>query len=221
MLETSQNMNIKKLTFNIFYENTYIIWDETKECIIIDPGCYEDNEKLVLADFIESNNLIPRKIINTHCHIDHILGNKFVANKWNLELYIHKKEIPILENSMNVAQQYGFNNFEESPNPNYFIEDGDFISFGKSKLEVLFTPGHSPGHISLLCKQKKIIISGDVIFQNSIGRTDLPGGNYNQLIESIEKKILTLNSDTIIHCGHGPNTIIKKEIDNNPFLREN
>ena len=211
-------MNIKIFTFNQFFENTFIISDSTNECIIIDPGCYDKNEKQILQDYILSNNLVPTRLINTHCHIDHILGNNFVSKTWDLELEIHYKDIDLLKNSKNIADLYGFVNYENSPITNKFLVEGDIIEFGKSNLEVLFTPGHAPGHISLYSKNENFIISGDVLFNNSIGRTDLPGGNYNTLIDTIKSKILCLDDSTVVYCGHGPSTTVGKERINNPFL---
>ena len=211
-------MEINQITFNPFQENTFILWDETKECIIIDPGCYEKDEKEYLSNFIESNNLKPVKLINTHCHIDHILGNKFVSEKWNLELYMHKTDLPLLEGARDIAKMYGFENYKGSPYPKYFLEEGDVLEFGESKLEILFTPGHAPGHICLYNKEDKFIVSGDVLFNGGIGRTDLPGGNYDTLINSIKTKLLCLQDDTEVFCGHGPSTSIGKERLSNPFL---
>ena len=211
-------MNIKIFTFNQFFENTFIISDSTNECIIIDPGCYDKKEKQILQDYILSNNLVPTRLINTHCHIDHILGNNFVSKTWDLELEIHHKDIDLLKNSKDIADLYGFVNYEKSPITNKFLVEGDIIEFGKSNLEVLFTPGHAPGHISLYSKNENFIISGDVLFNNSIGRTDLPGGNYSTLIDTIKSKILCLDDSTVVYCGHGPSTTVGKERINNPFL---
>ena len=211
-------MNIKIFTFNQFFENTFIISDSTNECIIIDPGCYDKNEKQILQDYILSNNLVPTRLINTHCHIDHILGNNFVSKTWDLELEIHQKDIDLLKNSKDIADLYGFVNYEKSPITNKFLVEGDIIEFGKSNLEVLFTPGHAPGHISLYSKNENFIISGDVLFNNSIGRTDLPGGNYNTLIDTIKSKFLCLDDSIVVYCGHGPSTTVGKERINNPFL---
>ena len=211
-------MNIKIFTFNQFFENTFIISDSTNECIIIDPGCYDKNEKQILQDYILSNNLVPTRLINTHCHIDHILGNNFVSKTWDLELETHHKDINLLKNSKDIADLYGFVNYEKSPITNKFLVEGDIIEFGKSNLEVLFTPGHAPGHISLYSKNENFIISGDVLFNNSIGRTDLPGGNYNTLIDTIKSKFLCLDDSTVVYCGHGPSTTVGKERINNPFL---
>ena len=211
-------MKVKSFTFNPFQENTYIIYDKTKECIIVDPGCYTEKEQATLKQFIITENLNPVKLINTHCHIDHILGNKFINDYWGIELHIHKLDLPLLENSSNISKMYGFENYKESPYPNQFLNEGEKINFGENSFEILFTPGHSPGHICLHNKKNNILISGDLIFQNSIGRTDLPGGDYNTLIKSITTKVFPLNNDTQIFCGHGPCTNLGYEKKNNPFF---
>ena len=212
-------MEIHQITFNTFQENTFILWDNTTDCIIIDPGCYERNEELVLVDFINKNNLNPVKLINTHCHIDHILGNKFVSEKWDLELYMNKIDLPLLEDSGDIARMYGFEDYKGSPYPKHYLEEGDILEFGESKLEILFTPGHAPGHICLFNKEERFVVSGDVLFNGSIGRTDLPGGDFDTLIESIKTKLMTLQDETIVYCGHGPSTSIGRERLSNPFLQ--
>ena len=212
-------MEIHQITFNTFQENTFVLWDNTGDCIIIDPGCYERNEELELVDFINKNNLNPVKLINTHCHIDHILGNKFVSEKWDLELYMNKIDLPLLEGAGDIAKMYGFKNYKGSPYPKHYLEEGDILEFGESKLEILFTPGHAPGHICLFNKEGSFIVSGDVLFNGSVGRTDLPGGDFDTLIESIKTKLMTLQDETIVYCGHGPSTSIGRERLSNPFLQ--
>ena len=212
-------MKLKSFTFNQFYENTFIVSDSTNDCIIVDPGCYSNDEKNIFKKYIEDNNLNPVKLINTHCHIDHILGNKFVAKTWDLNLETHQNDIELLENSSEIARVYGFIDYEKSPSTTQFLNEGDIVEFGNSKLKILYTPGHAPGHISLYSKEEKFIISGDVLFKSSIGRTDLPGGDFNVLIESIKTKILCLDDDTVVYCGHGPATTVGYERVNNPFLK--
>ena len=212
-------MKIKTFTFNPFAENTYVVYDEkTKDCIIIDPGCYDSDEEKMLFNFISSKKLIPKRLINTHCHIDHIFGNNFVMKNWNIKLFTHKKEEELLNQSQNIAKSYGFENYQPSPKADYFIDENDNIKLGKEKFKIFFTPGHSPGHICLYNKKYNFLISGDVIFMNSIGRTDLPGGNHKTLIESINTKIINLPEETTIYCGHGPSTTLVNEKINNPFL---
>lgn len=212
-------MKIHQITFNIFQENTFILWDNTADCIIIDPGCYEKNEEQALVDFINKNNLNPVKLINTHCHIDHILGNKFVSERWDLELYMHKKDLPLLTVAGEISRRYGFDNYKGSTHPKNYLEEGDVLEFGESKLKILFTPGHAPGHICLFNKEEGFIVSGDVLFNGSIGRTDLPLGDHDTLIESIKTKLMTLQDETIVYCGHGPSTSIGRERLSNPFLQ--
>ncbi len=212
-------IHVQSFTFNAFQENTYILFDQTKECIIVDPGCYEQSEQLQLKMFIDSNDLNPVRLINTHCHIDHVLGNAFVSKNWELNLEIHSLDLPTLHSVKEYCQLYGFQNYEESPEPTVFLNEGDAIAFGNNTLDVLFTPGHAPGHIVLHSNEHHFIIGGDVLFQNSIGRTDLPGGDYDTLIDSIKTKLLTLDNKTVVYCGHGPSTTIGIENNTNPFLK--
>lgn len=210
-------IHIKGFTFNPFQENTYVLYDETMECVIIDPGCYSPEEKLELTEFIKNKKLKPSKLLNTHCHIDHILGNKYVAETWGIELFIHELE----ENLLHLAQSYGANwgiFAEKSPAASAFINEGDIIQFGNSKLEIIFAPGHSPGSICFYNMENKFCISGDVLFHQGIGRTDLPGGDYETLISSIKNKLFGLPYDTIIYPGHGAATSIGAEKVSNPFL---
>ena len=211
-------MKIKIFPFNQFLENTIVLSDSTNECIIIDPGCYNNEEKQILENYIITNNLKPVKLINTHCHIDHILGNNFVSSNWDIDLEINKNDLNLLNESNQIAKIYGFVDYENSPNPKRFLNEGDMVNFGNSELKVIFTPGHAPGHISLYSDKDNFIISGDVIFKNSIGRTDLPGGDFNTLIKTINNKILSLADNVIIYCGHGPITTVGDERKNNPFL---
>ncbi len=210
-------LQVKSFTFNDFYENTYIIFDETKDCVIIDPGCNNDEERKTLSTFISQNELTPVHLLNTHCHIDHILGNKYVADKYGLTLVCHKGEVPVLEFGPQTAAMYHIS-YEKSPPIEIFVDEGDTISFGNTSLEILFTPGHSPASISLYNKQSNILIAGDVLFQGSIGRTDLPGGNFEVLIRMIKSKFMTLPDETIVYCGHGEQTTIGIEKRTNPFL---
>jgi len=212
-------MNIKSFTFNPFQENTYIIYDKTKECLIIDPGCYTDAERKELKAFIEEKELTPVRLINTHCHIDHVLGNKFASEQWDLELHMHKEDLPVLEKVGDIGKMYGLEDYEGSPYPKHFLAQGDTLTFGKSSFEILFTPGHAPGHICLYSKENDLLIAGDVIFQGSIGRTDLPGGDHSTLINSIITQLFPLPNETQVFCGHGPSTNLGYEKEHNPFLQ--
>ncbi len=210
-------IQVHYFTFNGFQENTYVLFDESKECIIIDPGCYSNEEEQALTQFIVQNGLKPVKLINTHCHIDHVLGNSFVANKYNVGLEMHEKDLPTLHATPEYGHLYGFN-IDKSPEPTVLLKEGDKVKFGNSELDVLFTPGHCAGHITLVCGKQKFMIAGDVLFYGSIGRTDLPGGDYDTLISSIKTKLLPLGDDFKVYSGHGPSTTIGFERNNNPFL---
>ena len=212
-------MNIGIFTFNPFQENTYVLYDETGECAIIDPGCFEGHEKIELDNFITSNQLKPVRLLNTHCHLDHVYGNKFCAERYGLELETHRGEVPVLEAAPSVSQMYGIPYPEPSPVPGKFIGEGDVIGFGNTKLEALFTPGHSPASLSFFCRGQNILIAGDVLFRESIGRTDLPGGNFETLATSIREKIYTLDDGVKVYPGHGPETTVGWEKANNPFVK--
>ncbi len=212
-------MEVAIFTFNPFQENTYILYDETGECVILDPGCSTTSEEHELSSFIESKGLKPVRLINTHCHIDHILGNKFISKQYNLGLEIHEGERSVLESGVMVGNMYGIP-YEKSPEASKFIKEGEIIQFGNTELESIFTPGHSPASLSFFNKKQKILIAGDVLFRESIGRTDLPGGNYETLLLSIKNNVLTLGDDVMVFPGHGPSTTIGHERVNNPFLRE-
>jgi hydroxyacylglutathione hydrolase len=209
-------LHVKSFVFNPFQENTYILYDETKECVIIDPGCYEADEKQELVDFIEHHRLKVVLLLNTHCHIDHVLGNSFVKDKYAVRFLIHANDEMVLKAVKAYAPNYGFQLYQEAM-PDDFMKENDLISFGNQKLKVLFVPGHAPGHVAFYNEESKIVIGGDVLFLNSIGRTDLPGGNFNTLINSIHQKLFVLPDDVVVYPGHGPQTNIGFEKKTNPF----
>ena len=211
-------IHVASFAFNPFQENTYVLYDETKECIIIDPGCYTSNEQKRLEAFIAKEELKPVRLINTHCHLDHICGNAFVSQKYGLDLEAHEGEQVVLDASIDHGKMYGFV-FEPSPNIMHTIQEGDEIKFGNSTLKTLFTPGHSPASISFYSEQDNFVIAGDVLFFMSIGRTDLPGGNHDLLLQSIREKLFTLPDETIVYNGHGQKTQIAFEKLNNPFFK--
>ena len=211
-------LQIKSFEFSPIQENTYLLYNEFNDCIIIDPGCYFDEEKEALTSFIQSHDLNSRFLLNTHCHLDHVFGNKFVAEKFGLIPHIHPLEKKLLDYAPTSGLMYNmpFDNYTGELN---YIEEGSTISIGADNLTALFTPGHSPGSVSFYCKEQCFVISGDVLFYHSIGRTDLPGGNLETLIDSIKKQLFVLPDDTIVYSGHGPKTTVGEEKRGNPFLK--
>jgi hydroxyacylglutathione hydrolase len=210
-------LQIKSFVFSPIEENTYILFNELNECIIIDPGCYFDNEKDMLQSFIADKKLTPKILLNTHCHLDHVFGNKYVAEKYKLTPQIHAKEKVVLEFAPVSGLTYNMP-FDNYNGELIFLKEGDIIKLGGDELQVIEAPGHSPGSICFYCKKQNFIISGDVLFNRSIGRTDLPGGNHQTLINSIRKKLFVLPDETKTYSGHGPETTIGEEKRYNPFL---
>lgn len=211
-------LRIKSFTFNAFQENTYVVFDETNEAVIIDPGCYSKEEMQQLDSFIESSGISIKYLLNTHCHIDHVLGNHYIKEKYSVRFLIHQRDLPVLNAVKSYASNYGFPLYSEAL-PDGFFAAGDKIEFGASSFEVIFLPGHSPGHVGFYHAGEKILLSGDVLFNGSIGRTDLPGGDFNTLIESIHQKLFVLPDDVVVYSGHGTPTTIGKEKVSNPFCR--
>jgi glyoxylase-like metal-dependent hydrolase (beta-lactamase superfamily II) len=208
------------LTQNPVQENTYLVYDTgTKETIIFDPGCFTPAEEKELVATIERLELKPVKLINTHCHFDHIFGNAFVKQRYDLKLGIHPLEEQILTSAPMVVQLYGMPSMTPSPPPDYFINEGDTVTLGDTDFEVLFCPGHSPGSICFYNREEGYVIAGDVLFQRSIGRTDLPLGDHDTLIGSILTKLMPLPDETVVYPGHGPSTTIGEERRENPFIR--
>jgi glyoxylase-like metal-dependent hydrolase (beta-lactamase superfamily II) len=209
--------HIKSFIFSPIQENTYLLYNENKECIIIDPGCYFEEEKEQIKTFIEHHHLIPLILLNTHCHLDHVFGNKFIFDTYQLKPHIHILEKDLLAYApvSGVMYDMPFDHYEGEVT---YLEEGQEIYVGNDTLKVLFTPGHSPGSISFYCEKDNFLISGDVLFKNSIGRTDLPGGNQTTLLESIRNKLFTLPEETIVYSGHGQPTHIGIEKKTNPFF---
>ncbi len=211
-------IKIHKFIFNPFAENTYILWDAISlEAAIIDPGCYEEYEKNLLKDFVERNQLRPKYLINTHCHIDHIVGNAFIKKEFNVEFIMGKRDVFLLDIQFDHAYEFGFD-MEKSPDPDSFLSEERIIKLGESEIKSLFTPGHSPGEFCLYCPNENICITGDVLFNEAIGRTDLWSGEYEALIDSIQNKLFILPDETKIYPGHGEDSTIGYEKDHNPFL---
>ncbi|MBL7736223.1 MAG: MBL fold metallo-hydrolase [Chitinophagaceae bacterium] len=208
---------IKSFTFNPIQENTYLVYNERGECIIVDPGCYDASERKELTDFLSSHKLSPKSLLNTHCHLDHVFGNKFIQDEYGLTLQLHEEEEKMLALAPVSGERWGlpFDNYDGDL---LFLKEGDRISLGDDDLTVLLTPGHSPGSLSFYCEAQHFVLSGDALFRSGIGRTDLPGGDYDTLINSIRGKLFALPDDTIVYSGHGVETTIGYEKKHNPFL---
>ncbi len=212
-------IQIKKFTFNPIQENTYILYDETGECIIIDAGCFFDYEQQELDDFIREKQLTPVKLVNTHCHFDHILGVSHCRNKYNIPFYAHEEDAFLVEDI--VAHGDRFDIPVEPVDPiDQFLNEGDQVTFGKSTLQVIHVPGHAPGHVVLHQPEQQFLMAGDVLFYGSIGRTDLPKGNFDQLVGNIKAKLFRLPDKTLVYSGHGSETSIGFEKKSNPFLMD-
>lgn len=209
-------IQIKSFTFNDFKENTYII-SRNNQCIIIDPGNYYDNENIEIKNFIDSKNFIVNCILLTHCHIDHILGIKYLQDIFNVDVFIPAGEEEMYKSSENIAVLYGLNSYNHFEGVKLLGSENK-LSFGDINFDVLNVPGHSQDHRAFLLKDEKACLSGDVLFKNSIGRTDLPGGDYDTLIKSIKNTLFLVGDDVTIYPGHGPETLVKDEIEQNPFL---
>lgn len=213
-------LNVQTFTFNPFQENCYVLYDDTKEAVIIDPGCYAKEEQETLKQFLQSNDLRPVRLLNTHCHIDHVLGNFFINQNYGLPLEIHPKDEPVLMAVGSYASNYGFHAYTPCKAEKY-LEEGDKVTFGETDLGVIWVPGHAPGHVVFYHPESKTCIGGDTLFQGSIGRTDLPGGDHQTLLDAIKAKLFTLPDDVKVHPGHGPATLIGHEKIHNPFVGKN
>lgn len=210
-------LRIKTFTFNPYQENTYLLINEENEGILIDPGCSEDFEYDLLDNYLINNDIKLTMLLNTHAHIDHVLGYYHVNLKYQLITRMHKDELPLFRAVKTYAPNYGFN-YQEGPEPIKLLEDNEIIEFGNSSIQTILCPGHSPGSIAFYCKEQNFVIAGDVLFNRSIGRTDLPGGDHATLLRSIKNRMYSLPDETIVYCGHGPSTTIGNEKKYNPFV---
>lgn len=211
-------LRVEKFTFNPFSENTYLWINENKECWITDPGMYGASEENVLFDYIQLHQLTPKAIINTHAHFDHILGIEAVKAKYKIPFYLHQADLPILENAKGSAMMFGFN-FNVTPQVDHYLNHEDIIKMGTDEVAVRLAPGHSPGSVVFYYPKGGWVIGGDVLFAGSVGRTDLPGGDTDTLMNSIKEQMYTLPNETVVYSGHGPETTIGKEKTSNPFVR--
>ena len=210
-------LQVKAFVNNPYQENTYLVYNQQGDCAIIDPGMYTAAEENTVVAFITQNGLTPKMLLNTHCHIDHVLGNKFVFDQYGLKPQFHEGEAGQLAAVPSYAPQMGFR-YELSPMPDAYLPETGEITLGDDVLQLIFAPGHSPAHLCFYALADNFLIGGDVLFKGSIGRTDLPGGNFNQLIANIEQKLLALPDDCVVYPGHGPHTTIGYERQSNPFL---
>ena len=210
-------LKIKSFVFSPIQENTYLLYNEFNDCMIIDPGCYFPEEQDEIMTFITQSKLKPRMLLNTHCHLDHVFGNKFIAETFGLTLQLHQKENPLLDYAPTSGLMYNMP-FDNYAGAYIYLKEGDIVKLGDDELLVIEAPGHSPGHICFYCAKQNFIISGDVLFNRSIGRTDLPGGNHQTLLKNIREKLFVLPDETVVYSGHGPVTTIGEEKKYNPFL---
>jgi glyoxylase-like metal-dependent hydrolase (beta-lactamase superfamily II) len=208
---------VKTFVFNDFSENTYVLYDESADCIIIDPGTYTHEEKKTLDDFLMQEKLNIVHVLCTHCHLDHILGIAHLEDKYGKGASIHPAGAEFLRASVGYASVFGFD-LERTVKPAAMISEGDKIFFGNSELEVVYTPGHADGSVCFVNRAEKLVFTGDVLFRDSIGRSDLPTGNQQMLLTNIREKLLTLPDDYVVYPGHGPTTTIGYEKVNNPYL---
>jgi hydroxyacylglutathione hydrolase len=210
-------LHIASFTFNPFQENTYVVHDG-REAILVDPGCWNGGEEHELETYLTENGLKPVRLVLTHAHIDHVFGCAWVEQRYGLKPWMHRADLDLLHGAPAQGRMYGVH-CDPSPEPEGFLAEGDKVLLGNAGMEVLFVPGHAPGHIALYNTEQRFVILGDVLFQRSIGRTDLPGGDLETLLTSIATKLLPLGDDVVVHCGHGPSTTIGAERKGNPFLK--
>jgi glyoxylase-like metal-dependent hydrolase (beta-lactamase superfamily II) len=211
-------LQLYSFVFNPFSENTFIIYDETRKCVIIDPGCSSPSEVDELLGFIDLHQLEPIMVINTHGHIDHIIGNEPVKKHYGIQAAAHPEVKNDFVRSRQQAMMFGMPLMEECKLPEIELEDCEIIQVGNGNLEVISTPGHAQGSISLYAQVEGWVFTGDALFCRSIGRTDFPGGNFETLRESIRTRLFTLPNDTEVFCGHGESTTIGEEKDFNPYV---
>ncbi|TCN72997.1 MBL fold metallo-hydrolase [Acetobacteroides hydrogenigenes] len=212
-------ITVKTFICNPFQENTYILYDETGECVIVDAGCYTPDEQESIDSFIAGNNLRPVKLLNTHGHIDHIAGIEYLSKKYKIELYMHADDVDNINRSVAMGAAWGFNIQVPSCEVN-FVEENDNVTFGNSTLKVIALPGHTKGGVGYYNAEQKIIMVGDTLFRGSIGRTDLPGGDYETIIRSIIKNLLPLGDEVRYYSGHGESSTLGHERRYNPFVNE-
>lgn len=207
-------MNIQVFVCNPFGENTYVVFDETRSAVIIDPGFYDEQELQLAKDFVAEQNLKVCRILNTHLHLDHCIGNGLAVRAWNVPVGVGEPDLPLLQGASMQAAMFGLRLDEELPLPTEFLREGDVVKVGNMEISVLEVPGHSAGSLAFYEKSAGAVFAGDVLFQGSYGRTDLPGGSFGKLMHSIKEKLFALPGNTTVLCGHGPATTIGQEREN-------
>jgi len=212
-------MQIKSLVFNPFQENTYLLYDETKECVIVDPGMLSSVEENLLVSTIEELDLKPVRLLQTHLHLDHVFGTGFVTKHYGLKPEAHKTDLPFIAQHKEYSANFGVQVEMNPPEPEIFLDEGDEVKFGNTILQVRHIPGHSPGGIVFYNQQDEVVIAGDVLFKGSVGRSDLPGGDHELLISGIKEKLMNLPDEVKVYSGHGPETTIGQERNSNPYLQ--
>jgi len=213
-------INIDVIPINPWQENTYILSDESGECVIIDPGCLSQEECKLVSDFIDNKGYKPVRLLQTHLHLDHVFGARYIAEHYNLKLEAHLADEFFIDQTVEYAANFGVQVEANPPVIGNYLNNGDKVTFGQSSLNVIHVPGHSPGGIAFYSESDQFAIVGDVLFRESIGRADLPGGDYDTLIASIKSNLLVLNDEVKVYPGHGPSTTIGHERSNNPFLNQ-
>jgi glyoxylase-like metal-dependent hydrolase (beta-lactamase superfamily II) len=211
-------ITIQDFCFSAFQENTYVLYNDLKEAIIIDPGCYTRIEEKVLTDFIRKENLKPILLLNTHCHLDHVFGNNYISETYGLTASIHPNEQIVLDRLPEAAAKWGVPT-DAYKGPIQYIQEGEMIQFRNDQFKVLLTPGHSPGSVCFYHAEQDFMIGGDLIFKDGVGRTDLPGANPSDLIKSIREQIFPLPDSLTIYSGHGPATTWGREKEYNPYIK--
>lgn len=211
-------IKIRKFVFNTFMVNTYLLSDDSGTAVVIDPACYEPLEQEEFRNYITASGLRIVRCINTHCHVDHVLGSRFIADTYGVRPEYHKDSVVFFHTLSEIASSFGYD-AGDAPEPLRFLEDNETITWGGSSLKVLFTPGHAAGSVCFYSEADGFVVTGDVLFRDTIGRTDLPTGDFDLLMKSIRTKLFTLPDDTVVLPGHGPDTTVGYEKVNNPFIR--
>ena len=210
-------IHVERFIVNPLQENSFVISDETGECIFVDPGFFYQEEQEEIKQYISDNHLKPVKIANTHCHFDHIMGVEFVRNEYGIPFTAHSDDAFWIDKVTEQGHMFGFEVEPVKP-VDFFLRESEKVKFGNSVFEIIHVPGHSPGHVVFYNSENRVLMAGDVLFYGSIGRTDFQGGSYEALISNIKNKLFKLPDETKVYSGHGPETTIGFEKRTNPFL---